>query len=110
VAAIAAAGKLGFEPRLLELIGQPPNYSAALKRMEDSPGEPIMILASPLFLRDRATIARLLERHTPSIAALRGKLAAGRCRPGQRAWCSRGRSWAEGAPKRAEGGALSLAF
>ncbi len=78
VAAAAAAGQLGFEPRLLELIGQPPNYSAALKPMEDTPGEPIMIPASPLFLRDRATIARLLlERRTPSIAALREVMEAG---------------------------------
>src|SRR6266404_1210833 len=30
VAAAAVAGKLGFEPQLLELIGEPPNYSAAL--------------------------------------------------------------------------------
>jgi len=27
VAAAAASGKLGFEPRLLELIGEPPNYA-----------------------------------------------------------------------------------
>ena len=78
VAAAAAAGQLGFEPRLLELTGQPPNYSAALKPMEDSPGEPIMIPASPLFLRDRAIIAPLLlERRTPSIAALREVMEAG---------------------------------
>jgi hypothetical protein len=29
VAAAAVAGKLGFEPHLLELIGEPPNYAAA---------------------------------------------------------------------------------
>jgi putative tryptophan/tyrosine transport system substrate-binding protein len=78
VAAAAAAGQLGFEPHLLELTGQPPNYSAALKPMEDSPGEPVAIPASPLFLRDRATIVRLLlERRTPSIAALREVMEAG---------------------------------
>jgi putative ABC transport system substrate-binding protein len=78
VAAAAAARQLGFEPRLLELIGQPPNYSAALKPMDDSPGEPIMIPASPLFLRDRATIAGLLlELRTPSIAAFREVMEAG---------------------------------
>jgi putative ABC transport system substrate-binding protein len=43
VAAAAVAGKLGFEPRLLELIGQPLNYSAALMPMDQWPGEPIMI-------------------------------------------------------------------
>ena len=30
VAAAAVAGKLGFEPRLLELVGRPPDYAAAL--------------------------------------------------------------------------------
>ena len=77
-AAAAAAGKLGFEPRLLELIGEPPNYAAALMPMDQSPNEPIMIPASPLVLRDRATIARLLlERHTPSICAFREVMEAG---------------------------------
>jgi len=78
VAAEAVARKLGFEPRLLELIGQPPNYAAALMPMDESLGEPIMIPASPLFLRDRATIARLLlERRTPSICAFREVMEAG---------------------------------
>jgi putative ABC transport system substrate-binding protein len=78
VAAEAVAGKLGFEPRLLELIGQPPNYAAALMSMDESPSEPIMIPASPLFLRDRATIARLLlDRLTPSICAFREVMATG---------------------------------
>jgi len=78
VAAAAASGKLGFEPRLLELIGDPPNYVAALMPMVDSLGEPVMIPASPLFLRDRATIARvLLERRTPSICAFREVMEAG---------------------------------
>jgi ABC-type uncharacterized transport system substrate-binding protein len=77
-AAAAAAGKLGFEPRLLELIGEPPNYAAALIPMDESPGEPITIPASPLLLRDRATIARLLlERRTPSICAFREVMEAG---------------------------------
>jgi putative tryptophan/tyrosine transport system substrate-binding protein len=78
VAAEAVAGKLGFEPRLLELIGQPPNYAAALMPMDQSPGEPIVIPASPLFLRDRAIIAELLlERGTPSIGAFREVMEAG---------------------------------
>jgi putative ABC transport system substrate-binding protein len=78
VAAAAVCGKLGFEPRLLELIGEPPNYVAALMPMDKSPGEPIMIPASPLFLRDRTTIARvLLDRRTPSICALREVMEAG---------------------------------
>src|SRR6266478_870042 len=57
VAAAAVAGKLGFEPRLLELVGQPPDYPAALMPMDQSRGEPVIIPASPLALRDRATIA-----------------------------------------------------
>ena len=78
VAAVAVTAKLGFEPRLLELIGQPPNYAAALTPMDESPGEPIMILASPLFLRDRATIVRLLlQRRTPSICAFREVMETG---------------------------------
>jgi putative ABC transport system substrate-binding protein len=78
MAAAAVAAKLGFEPRLLELIGQPPNYVAALAPMDGSPAEPIMIPASPLVLRDRATIADLLlERRTPSICAFREVMEAG---------------------------------
>jgi putative ABC transport system substrate-binding protein len=78
VAAAEAATKLGFQPRLLELIGQPPNYVAALAPMDESPAEPIMIPASPLALRDRATIAHLLlERRTPSICAFREVMETG---------------------------------
>jgi putative ABC transport system substrate-binding protein len=78
MAAAAVAAKLGFEPRLLELIGQPPNYVAALTPMDRSSGEPIMIPASPLVLRDRATIARLLLDHrTPSICAFREVMETG---------------------------------
>ncbi len=33
VAAAAVSGKLGFEPRLLELTGEPPNYVAAMMPM-----------------------------------------------------------------------------
>jgi len=78
VAAAAASEKLSFEPRLLELTGEPPNYVAAMRPMDESPGEPLVIPASPLFLRDRATIARLLlERGTPSICAFREVMEAG---------------------------------
>jgi putative ABC transport system substrate-binding protein len=46
--------------------------------MDQSPAEPIMIPASPLALRDRATIVRLLlERRTPSISAFREVMEAG---------------------------------
>jgi len=77
-AAAAVAGQLAFEPRLLEVTGQPPNYAAALMPMGQWPGEPIMIPASPLALRDRTTIVRLLfDRRTPSICALREVMEAG---------------------------------
>jgi putative tryptophan/tyrosine transport system substrate-binding protein len=77
-AAAAAAGKLGFEPQLLELIGEPPDYAAALMPMNDSPGEPVALPASPLLLRDRAAVARLLiERRIPSICAFRELMEAG---------------------------------
>jgi putative ABC transport system substrate-binding protein len=78
VAASAASVKLGFAPRLLELNGEPPNYTTALMPMDDAASDPIMIPASPLFLRDRVTIARtLLERHSPSICALREVMETG---------------------------------
>ena len=78
VAAVAASEKLGFEPRLLELIGEPPNYVTAMISMDESRGQPIVIPASPLFLRDRTTIARLLlDRQTPSICAFREVMEAG---------------------------------
>jgi putative tryptophan/tyrosine transport system substrate-binding protein len=77
-AAVVVAKKIGFEPRLLEVLGEPPNYPAALAGMDNSPSEPIMIPASPLALRDRATIAcLLLERRTPSICAFREVMETG---------------------------------
>ncbi len=77
-AAVVAAKKLGFGPRLLEVLGEPPNYPAALAAMDNSPSEPVMIPASPLALRDRAIIARLLlERRTPSICAFREVMESG---------------------------------
>jgi putative ABC transport system substrate-binding protein len=77
-AAAAVAGQLGFEPRFLEVNGQPPNYAAALMPMDQWPTEPIMIPASPLALRDRASIVRLLlDRGTPSISAFREVMEEG---------------------------------
>jgi putative tryptophan/tyrosine transport system substrate-binding protein len=46
--------------------------------MDQSPGEPIMVPASPLALRDRVTMTRLLlKRGTPSICAFREVMEAG---------------------------------
>jgi putative ABC transport system substrate-binding protein len=46
--------------------------------MADVPGEPIVIPAGPIFLRDRATIGRLLlEQRIPAIGAFREIVEAG---------------------------------
>jgi ABC-type uncharacterized transport system substrate-binding protein len=77
MAAAAVTARLGFESRLLGLL-EPPNYAAALEPMDESPSDPIVIPASPLFLRDRMIIAQLLlERRTPSICAFREVMEAG---------------------------------
>ena len=77
-AAAEAAKTLGFEPRLIEVNGQPPDYAAALRRMDDAAGEPVVIPASPLFLRDRAAVAQALaDRHLPAICAFRENAEAG---------------------------------
>src|SRR5262245_14920489 len=72
LAAAAAAEKLGFAPRLLEVGGKHPDYAAALAAAEGAPGDPVVVPASPLALRDREAIARLLlARRSPSISAFR---------------------------------------
>jgi putative tryptophan/tyrosine transport system substrate-binding protein len=77
-AAATAAATLGFEPRRIEVSSQPPDYVAAFAQMADAPGEPIVIPAGPIFLRDRDTIERLLlERRIPSIGAFRETAEAG---------------------------------
>jgi len=77
-AAAVAARSLGFEARRIEVTGQPPDYAAAFAQMADAPGEPIAIPAGPMFLRDRATIGRmLLERRIPSISAFQEIVEAG---------------------------------
>ena len=77
-AAATAARSLGFEPRLIEVTGQPPDYAAALGHMADAPGEPIMIGAGGVFYRDRAAIMPLLlARRTPGISAFREFVEAG---------------------------------
>jgi len=76
--AAAAARSLGFEPRLIEVTSQSPDYAEVLGRMTDAPGEPVMIGSSPVFLRDRAAILPLvLARRTPPIAAFREFVAGG---------------------------------
>jgi ABC-type uncharacterized transport system substrate-binding protein len=78
LAAVPVAERLGFEPRLLAIAGHPPDYAAALAPMDQSPGQPVMIPASPLTLRDRTAIAHLLlEWRLPAIAAFRESMEAG---------------------------------
>jgi ABC-type uncharacterized transport system substrate-binding protein len=76
-AAADAARKLGLEPRMIEVKGEQ-GYAAAFGAMEDARGQPIILPASPMFLRDRTFIAQaLLERRIPSIAAFRENMEAG---------------------------------
>ena len=78
VAAGEAARAMGLEPRLIEVTDQPPDYGAAFARMSDAPGEPVVVPASAVFLRDRADIERVAREHgVPMIAAFRENAAAG---------------------------------
>jgi ABC-type uncharacterized transport system substrate-binding protein len=73
-AAAEAARKLGFEPRMIEVRGHP-DYDDAI---DGARGQPIILPASPSFMRDRQTIAQaLLKRRIPSIAAFRENTEAG---------------------------------
>src|SRR5213078_3450532 len=76
-AAAEAARKLGLEPRMVEVKGEQ-GYAGAFGAMDDARGQPIILPAGPIFLRDRAVIAQaLLERRIPSIAAFRENMQAG---------------------------------
>jgi putative ABC transport system substrate-binding protein len=76
-AAAEAARKLGLAPRMIEVKGEQ-DYAGAFGAMDDARGQPIILPAGPMFLRDRATIAQaLLERRIRSIAAFRENAEAG---------------------------------
>jgi putative ABC transport system substrate-binding protein len=76
-AAAEAARKLDLQPRMIEVRGQR-DYGDAFGAMDDAPGQPIILPAGPMFLRDREAIAQaLLERRIPSIAAFRENAEAG---------------------------------
>jgi putative ABC transport system substrate-binding protein len=76
-AAAEAARKLGLEPRMIEIKGEQ-GYGDALSAMDDARGQPMILPASPIFMRDRAAIAQaLLERRIPSVAAFRENMEAG---------------------------------
>jgi putative ABC transport system substrate-binding protein len=72
-----AARKLGLEPRMIE-IKDKQDYDSAFSTMENGRGQPIILPAGPMFLRDREAIAQtLLRRRIPSIAAFRENTEAG---------------------------------
>jgi putative ABC transport system substrate-binding protein len=72
-----AARKLGLEPRIIEVKGQD-GYGRAFGAMENARGEPIVLPAGPMFLRDRDAIAELLlARRIPAVAAFRENTEAG---------------------------------
>jgi len=76
-ASAEAARKLGLEPRMFEMKGEQ-GYADVFGAMDDARGQPIILPAGPIFLRDRAVIAQaLLERRIPSIAAFRENMEAG---------------------------------
>jgi putative tryptophan/tyrosine transport system substrate-binding protein len=77
-AAAESARNFGFATTLIEVKGQPPDYAAALRAMDGAPGQPVVLPASPLFVRDRAAIAQvLLDRRTPAMCAFRDNAEAG---------------------------------
>jgi putative tryptophan/tyrosine transport system substrate-binding protein len=76
-AAAEAARKLGLKPRTIEVKGQQ-GYDGAFSAMDDVRGQPLILPAGPMFLRDRGTIAQILLAHRiPSIAAFRENIEAG---------------------------------
>jgi putative ABC transport system substrate-binding protein len=76
-AAAEAARNFGLEPRLIEVKDEQ-GYAGAFRAMDDARGQPIILPAGPMFLRDREAIAQaLLERRIPSIAAFRENMEAG---------------------------------
>lgn len=76
-AAVEAARKLRLESRTIEVKGQQ-DYDSAFAAMDDLRGQPLILPAGPMFLRDREAIAQvLLERRIPSIAAFRENTEAG---------------------------------
>ena len=72
-----SARKLGLEPRMIEVKGQQ-DYDGAFAAMDDLRGQPLILPAGPMFLRDREAIAQiLLARRIPLIASFRENNEAG---------------------------------
>src|ERR1700745_792651 len=76
-AAAEADRKLGVEPRMVEVKGEQ-GYADAFGAMDNARGQPIILPAGGMFLRDRSAIAQaLLEHRIPSIAGFPGNMVAG---------------------------------
>jgi putative ABC transport system substrate-binding protein len=76
-AAAEAARKLGVKPQMVEVKGGQ-GYAGAFATMDKAGGQPIILPAGGMFLRDRTAIAQaLLEHRIPSIAAFRENMEAG---------------------------------
>ena len=76
-AAAEVTRKLGLEPRMVEVKGEQ-GYADAFGAMDNARGQPIILPASGISLRDRVAIAQaLLEHRIPSIAAFRENMEAG---------------------------------
>ncbi|HYM02595.1 MAG TPA: ABC transporter substrate-binding protein [Stellaceae bacterium] len=77
-AAAEAARAVGLAPRLIEVTGEPPDYAAAFGAMADAGGEPVVIGASAVFIRDRVEIQAAAREHSrPMIAPFRENVVAG---------------------------------
>jgi putative ABC transport system substrate-binding protein len=62
---------------MIEVRGEE-DYAGAFAAMDDARGQPVIVPAGAIFLRDRSVIAQtLLEHRMPSIAAFRENLQAG---------------------------------
>jgi putative ABC transport system substrate-binding protein len=76
-AAAEAARQLRLEPRPIE-VRAAAGYADTFAAMDDARGQPLVLMASPIFLRDREPVAQvLLARKIPSIAAFRENAEAG---------------------------------
>lgn len=77
-AAAEAAYKLGLEPRMIELRGSHPDHDHVLGVAGGVGGQPIVLPASPMLMRNRQAIAQALLKHrVPSIAAFRENMEDG---------------------------------
>ena len=81
-AAAEAARKLGLEPRMVEVKGEQ-GYAGAFGAMDNARGQPIILPAGGMFLRDRAAIAqaRPSRKHCSSTAFRRSRHSGRTWRP-----------------------------